>query len=365
MKKDYYKILGLNKDCTDADVKKAFRTLSMKWHPDKWVNGTDEEKKIADEKFKDIAESYKNLETEEKRRNIDMGGDPFKYEGVEDIFKMYNDLFRQYGGFNPFRQQRNHFTQEVKKTKPFDLVIDVNVTIEDFYNNNNINVKYERSNVCTHCNGSGFESDGFYVHCPACNGTGHRTLSNQYLNLTQDIVLPCNRCNGTGKIKFHPCKECDGVGLKNESKELKIKLPKGAKDGLTLRIQDKGNVKQDNVYGDLVIRFNLIPCEYSFNEIGDIYKEVYVDIFKCIAGGDEIVKLPDGKEYKIHIKPYTENNSLLKMANKGIVTNNFDETKSDVYLNIIHVMPKSLTDEELETVKKLIKDDNISRSDTL
>lgn len=284
---NYYETLGLSKDASADDIKRAYRKLAMEHHPDK---GGD------DKKFKEIAEAYEVLSDPNKRSQYDMGGgtkNPFQNTSFE---QMFNQMF----GNNPFNQQR-------KKVVP-DKIIELNVTVLESYNGLNKNINYAKRNPCDLCSGTG----GDRVACSSCNGHGFITRTTGTGFFSQVVRMTCNNCEGRGFNLKNICTKCNGTATNIAMESISVSIPKNVDDGMFLRLPSKGDYVMGQ-FGDLVLKIKLTP-DKNFEKINnDLVYNHYFDLKTVMNEYFEI----DHPEGKISVKVPTEFDTSKSLRIKG------------------------------------------------
>lgn len=348
--KDYYSILGVDRNASDTDIKKAFRKLAAQYHPDKQTDKSDEVKKQAEEKFKDINEAYQVLSDAEKRKHYNtygtmegMGG--FEGASNEDLMemfrKMHDDMFSQ--GFG--------FREMTPKGSNCRIVLDC--TLEDIYNGATKTLKYNRMGKCPHCNGTGSKS-GKIETCPDCGGTGMRRQVYRQGSFMQTIESPCMKCQGTGRLNTDPCPDCHGSGLVQISETVTIQIPPTARDNSYTVLEGKGNEAPNGMgeCGDLIVVFRV--KQHSVfgisNNNFDIYCKTNVNILDCILGCEKEVSCLDGTKVKIIIPQGSKENSRVVVKGKGL-SNGY--RNGDMLVYVSQIMPKALSEDEKKTLKEL------------
>lgn len=342
MAKNYYESLGVDKNATQDDIKKAYRKMAVKHHPDK---GGDEEK------FKEVSEAYNVLSDEQKKSNFDrygsaegggfqgnpFGGNPF---GGFDF-----DINSMFSGFNGFGQQ-----QQQQYVKGGDLRMNVKLNFHDVRDGKNVKLKYKYNVKCEHCHGNG----GDIKHCTTCNGTGKiRTTRNMGMFQTQSMT-DCHNCSGSGHSVTTKCKTCHGEGYTTKEIILPLDLPKGVNDGDKYKITGKGNFPtrggSKGLYGDLYVNItveNNTKLERSGNNL--IYN-IKLPFTKLMLGSDENIPSLDG-EIKIKIKPNTKPNEILRVREKGL--SNQNGVLGDIMVVVNLDIPTNLTEKEKELLIEL------------
>jgi len=333
MSKDYYNILGVNKEANESEIKKSYRKLSKKYHPD--VNPNNKE---AEDKFKEIAEAYSVLSDSEKRSNYDRfgsadgrGGNPFGDMGMNDIFSQF---------FGGGRQRQN------RRRKGNDIRVNIKLSLEDIYNGVNKKIKYRKTNKCSECNNTGGESS----KCTTCNGQGViNQVQNTPFGRIQNSVM-CSNCQGSGEMIVKPCGSCGGNGTKMGEVEYEFEIPKGLMDGEMLRVGGMGNAIKKGIDGDLIINIVEIPHD-KFRRVGnDIHQTLNLTYKDLVLGNDDVqVDTMNGK-IKIKIKKGTDIGTMLRIPTKGFIRGN--ET-GDMLLEVWLDIPKEVSKEDEEKINSL------------
>ena len=366
--KDYYGILGVDKNATEEEIKKKYKKLAIQYHPDKQQGKSDEEKKAAEEKFKEINEAYSILSDKNKRQQYDtfgtVDGDMGGMSG-DDAMAEFMKHFQNMGGFGGFGSMfDNDFYggRSQRIVKGTDIRVNVNLTMEELYNNVEKEITYRRKVRCSTCNGTG-SADGTTSQCPYCGGTGYITTTQRHGFAIMQQTTVCPHCNGQGKVLKNLCKDCGGSGLKIKEEKHKFKVPLGATDGAYTIVYGKGNAApqggENSVDGDMTLVFVVKPhSQYSINRQNpydiDYYKEL--PVIDCIMGCKVKFKHLDGKEYTINIKPGVTDGFVVKVRDKGLM----DSNGRRGYLNVIirQKMPKALSDNEKKLLNELKKSKN-------
>lgn len=341
MKKNYYDILGVDKNASQDAIKKAFRKLSLKWHPDRQSGKSGKERKEAEEKFKEIGEAYETLSDPQKRKRYDNPG----FSGFKDFFG---------GGFHHTWNGWNTTADWAKTIQPgSNCTATLNLNIEDFYNRGKKKVVFIKQFRCKTCNGAGGEG---VKTCPHCNGTRIITETNQQGNMFFQNTYPCPYCSGTGKIVEHRCADCSGTGLIGKLYEETIDLSELEiwhiiKDGINLNFNGKGSESKDKdgPNGNLIVTVN---HEYDHNiyningETGDVEQKLYIDWKDVLLGDKVVLDMPGGHKMKVTIPECCEIGKKLRLGGKGI-------NGADYYICVIPKFPEKLTDKEKELILKL------------
>ena len=363
MSKNYYDILGVKKDASEKEIKNAFRKLSLKYHPDKQVGKSDDEKKKAEDKFKEINEAYSVLSDPEKKKKYDTFG---SVDGGSGGFGgSWSDLFgghsgSGFGGFeeifrdienarNGRRTGRSSAWENVyEHIEPgTDIRMTIPLTIEEIFNGCTKKVKYNRNTRCPNCHGDG--GTGKHV-CTHCNGTGLMTRLTRNGFMTVQETVPCTYCNGKGTVIDTKCPTCNGSGFRQTSNTIDVTFPPGMINGLGISIENAGNesnsTKGKNGRFIAVAQHNYDGNIYTVNGL-DVIQKIYVDYYDLLLGCEYVIELPNGKRHKLNLPSCIPDGKLLRLRNEGIK----NETSSgDYYLEIHYKMPEKLSDYEREQI---------------
>ena len=346
MEKDYYKILDIPRGVSESEIKKAFKKLSIKWHPDKWANASEVEKNTAEEKFKEINEAYQILSDPQKKSNYDNFGNPDGPQG-------FGGGFDPFGGFNPFDIFRNHgFGGNHQRGPEPGATINykLGLNIEEIFKGCTKNVRYNRVKRCSTCGGEG--GTGVKT-CPHCHGTGMLTkVQRTQFGMIQNSG-PCPHCNATGKTVEHVCKDCNGKGLIEVPETVEVKVNPGMRQGQTITISGKGYDSKDKrgTTGDLVITivYDIDKNKYAIQG-NDVYELISVPYYKAILGGKLIRKLPTGQEVTIDIPKCSNHEQQITLFGKGL--------NGGKYIYILKIqMPNKISDEVEKLLQQIEKEE--------
>lgn len=341
-KKSYYEILGVDKNASEDDIKKSYRKLALKYHPDRLVNKSEEEKKEAESKFKEITEAYDVLSNPEKKRKYDNGGINW-----EDFM----------GGFNPFSGMGDIFNMggsrnRVNKGK--DCKVTISITLQEAYKGGKKNVSYNNCEPCEECKGTG-NANGVESKCQYCKGTGiisdMKQMGPGSFSMSQK---PCHHCGGTGKIITNPCKKCNGSGFTYKINTIEIDIPIGVVNGMYMKIAGKGGKPiGTGVNGDLIVMFEIIN-DYYFerpDEVNLLHHE-WIPFNECLLGFEKEFKTIDGGTVKVVAPELTPDGHSFIFKGKGMPHPNNPNFIGDYAVIIHYKLPTSLTKEQ----KKKLKD---------
>jgi molecular chaperone DnaJ len=360
-KRDYYEILGVKKDASKEDLKKAYRKLVKTYHPD--VNKESD----AEDKFKEIQEAYEVLSDDTKRTAYDQyghagtagfnpggAGNGYDFQGTPfDMGDIFNTFFgNDFGsgfGFD-FSGGRTSPREDMGS----DIRYRVRVSFEEAMKGGEYKIKIKREEKCDVCNGSG-SSDGKTKECSVCNGSGQqRDVRNTILG-QMSVMSTCRNCGGTGKVIENPCKECKGVGVKSREESFSIKIPAGAYDGMILRFRGGGNTGRNNgSVGDLYIEIEVEASEKFERRGNDIYSEQAVPVYIAVLGGNIEVETITGF-VKLKIPKGTQSGTIFKLKNKGCPIFNSSGDRGDQYVRVNVDIPERLSREEKQLWDELSK----------
>ena len=369
-KKDYYDVLGVQKTVTKDELKSVYRKLALKYHPDR--NKSPE----AEEKFKEISEAYAVLSDQEKRKRYDTYGhvgNEEVFRGSEDnfaeIFKdigfgNVGDIFEQIfgrmgggrgGGFNNDPFSFNSRTSN-RRQRGRDLLYDVEMTLEEVAKGKKEEIQIPTIEDCSVCSGTGASPGTSPRICPTCNGQGQtRRVYNQNQFSTFISLETCNACHGEGKIIEKPCNTCHGNGKVRKTNNLKIDIPSGVEDGVTLRISGKGENIQGGMNGDLLVRVHVLPHQlFKVLDDGDLMYNYDVSFIDLILGTETRVPTIDGTE-KLKIPACTKANAVFKIKGKGLPRyGKFG--RGSQYIKIEVKLPDKINDIQKNLLKDLSKE---------
>lgn len=339
--KNYYEILGVDKNASDSDIKKAYRKLAAQWHPDRWVNATEEEKKTAEEKIKEINEANSVLSDPEKRKNYDMFGN------AEPGF---DEGFDPFEGFNPFGRR-----QRVEKGE--DIVAYVDLTmLESFTGVRNKEVKVNKKEPCKHCNGTGNE-DGKEHKCPHCNGTGRIVKTQGGTNTFFQTITTCPYCRGTGKEVTKPCKECKGSGFSDSYETKKFDIPAGVFDGADMVIQGHGSLpkNRNGMPGDLHLMIHVSNDRNFIREENDLVYILELNLYEAWCGCEKTVYRIDGQQYRIKINERTEDGYEIIKYGAGFEDVRMRE-RGNFIIRVKYKTPTKITKEQKKLLEEFYKE---------
>ena len=369
-KKDYYDLLGVEKTASENDIKKAYRKLAMKYHPDKFSNASEKEKKEAEEKFKEVNEAYQVLSDPDKRAKYDrFGHAAFEnggggaggfggfggFEGFGNAEDIFSSFFGGGGGFGGFGGGRQRGPEPGA-----DLRVDVTLTLEEVAKGVEKEINYRRQAKCKTCNGTGAEPGSNLKTCDKCNGTGKIKVTQRTVFGNFQSVEECDKCKGKGKIPEKKCKSCNGTGLERETVKKTVKIPIGIEDGQRLRLSGMGDASTEGgPNGDLYIFIHVKEHDFFVRHGDDIICEIPITFAKAALGGEIDIPTLKGKK-SIKIPAGTQNGKVFRLKGEGI-NNPRGYAPGDQLVKIIIEVPTNLTDDQQELLRKFdesLKDKN-------
>jgi len=355
-KQDYYDVLNIDKNASKSEIKKAYRKMALKYHPDK------NKEKGAEEKFKEISEAYAVLYDDEKRKMYDTYG----HAGIdqqfskEDIFRGadFGDIFRGmgFGGFDDifeqFFGQRRGFHQQPRTQRGRDLRFDMEIRLEDAYRGVETEIRIPRTEVCDTCKGSGAKPGSEPKKCPQCGGSGQMRVSQRTAFGVFTQVGTCQKCQGEGTIIEKPCSSCHGRGTVQKTRMIDLKIPKGVNDGSQLRLAGQGEqIGKGGVGGDLYVVIH-IKNHPKFKRRGnDLLQKISVSFPQAVLGSKIDVDVISGTE-KLKIPEGAESGDVFKLSGKGMPRlqgRGFGDMYVEVHVNT----PKKLSRKAKKLVEEL------------
>lgn len=370
-KRDYYEVLGVAKNATSDEIKKAYKKMAIKYHPDRNPGN-----KEAEEKFKEAAEAYDVLRDEQKRARYDqfghagMGGATgggyggAGFSNMEDIFSMFGDIFGGHAGFSGFGGFGGGGAQGQKVYRGSDLRIKVSVTLNEVAEGVTKKFNVRKYVACPDCNGSGSQ-DGHQETCLACGGSGvtYRTVQSMFGRM--QTQQPCQQCGGEGKVIKNKCKKCHGEGVVEEKEIVEVNIPKGVDEGMVINVPGKGNAgRRGGVNGDLQVIIEVKEHPDFIRQDQNIIYNLLLDIPTAILGGEVEVPTLDGRA-KIKIPAGTQAGKVLKLRGKGLpAVQGYGYGVGDLIVHISLFTPETLNKDEKKIVESLLKNENFQPSDS-
>lgn len=351
-KRDYYEVLGVQKNATEAELKKAYRQMAIKYHPDK--NPGD---KASEEKFKEAAEAYEVLSNPEKKQKYDQYGhaglgNASGFGGgsmnMDDIFSHFGDIFGDmFGGGYSSRGQRSR-----RVNKGSNLRVKVKLTLEEIANGVEKKIKVNKYINCSTCNGTGAKGGSSYSTCSTCHGTGHVTrVTNTFLGQMQTSSA-CPSCGGEGQIITDKCNTCFGNGIVKGEEIISLNIPAGVSEGMQLSVSGKGNAAaRGGINGDLIILIEEVEHPLLMRDNENLLYEHYISIPEAALGTTIEVPTINGKA-RVKIDPGTQSGKVLRLKGKGLPSLN-SYSRGDLLVNVNVWTPQVLSKEEKAIMEKI------------
>ena len=363
-KRDYYEVLGLEKSASADDIKAAYRKAALKWHPDRWVSGTDAEKKTAEEKFKEASEAYSVLSDPDKKAKYDQ----FGFAGVDGAgaqdwsqgFGSLNDIlnnlfggafggaFGGFGGVGGFGGGQSG----TRTMRGRDIRTRVRLTLEEIAKGCTKEVSIERNRPCPECGGRGTKNSSDVKTCPTCHGSGQvQNVVNSLFGRTMTYTT-CPQCNGEGKIVTNPCSHCKGTGLERRRETVQVKVPAGVEDGMQLTLRGEGHAAaRGGVNGDLLVIIEEQQHPQLKRQGADLFYTRVISVPEAMLGTEIQIPTLDGAQ-KLKIDSGTQSGTVLRLRGKGMPEVN-GYGKGDLYIKILVWIPRKLNRSEKESIEAM------------
>ncbi len=348
-KRDYYSILGVPRQAGEEDIKKAYRQLALKYHPDRNPGN-----KEAEENFKEAAEAYEVLHDSQKRQLYDayghegLRGTGFSgFSGFEDIFSSFGDIFQDFFSFGSFGGQAR---QRTAARPGDDLLYALDLSFEEAVSGTEKEVEIDTFVMCSRCSGSGAEPGSRDTMCPACQGSGQVVSSQGFFR----ISTSCARCQGTGKVLVSPCRQCQGQGRMRNGKRVQVKVPAGVDSGTRLRLRGEGESGyRGGPPGDLYVRIEVTPHPHIERDGDNLYSKISISFLQAILG--DTVEMPtlDG-EKSITIAPGTQPGAVVRFTGEGVPKLR-GYGRGDLFVEVEVRIPKGITPRQEEILHEFME----------
>lgn len=366
-KRDYYEVLGVGKQATDDEIKKAYRKIAIKYHPDRNPGN-----KEAEEKFKEAAEAYSVLSDKQKRQQYDqfgfdgpnMGGGfgGFGSAGgfsMDDIFSMFGDVFGGRGGFSGFGGFGGGGAQRAQY-RGSDLRLKVRLSLQEVATGVTKKFKVKKDVVCQHCHGSGAQAGSSATTCPTCNGNGYTVKTVRSILGMMQTQSECPTCHGEGKVIKNKCPHCAGTGIVKGEEVVEINIPAGVAEGMVVNVPGKGNAAPHNgVNGNIQVFIEEEPNDTFIRDNQDIIYNLLLDFPTAALGGEVEIPTIDGKKVRVKIEAGTQPGKTLRLRGKGLpAVQGYGNGQGDLVVNISVYVPKTLERHERQMLEQLRSSDN-------
>lgn len=367
---DYYQILGVERTASEDEIKRAYKKMAIKYHPDR--NPGDKE---AEEKFKQAAEAYDVLRDPEKRSRYDQFGKAgvnggaggfggFNGQGMnmDDIFSMFGDIFGGRHGFGGFNSAEN----QTRQYRGSDLRLKVKVNLNDVMNGVTKKFKVRKDIICDECKGSGCEKGTSPETCSTCNGRGYVIRTQRSIFGMMQTQQPCPACNGEGTIIKHKCHKCHGEGVVSGEEIIEARIPAGVADGMMVNVPGKGNAaKHNGIPGDIQILIEEEPSKIFIRDENDLIYNLLLTVPQAVLGDDIEIPTVDGK-VKIKIAPGTQPGKVLRLRGKGIpAIQGYGYGKGDLVINISVYIPEKINDKERKLFEEIRNSENVKSNESV
>jgi molecular chaperone DnaJ len=358
-KRDYYEVLGISKDASADEIKKAYRKKALQYHPDK--NPGDKE---AENKFKEAAEAYEVLRDPNKKQRYDQFGHAGMKNGaggaggfggfsdVEDIFSAFGDIFGgHFGGFGGFgSSSQGHAGRRV--TRGSDLRVKVRLTLREVANGVEKKIKVKKYVQCQHCNGTGAKNASAYSTCSTCRGSGRVTRVTNTLLGQMQTASTCPTCHGEGKIISEKCNYCGGEGVVRDEEIISVKIPPGVGEGMQMNVSGKGNAaRRGGVNGDLLVVITEEDHPTLVRDGNNLIYNLFLSFPEITLGTTAEIPTVESK-VKVKIEPGTQPEKILRLRGKGLPDVN-GYGRGDLLVRVHVWIPKKLNAEERQQLENL------------
>ena len=363
-KRDYYEVLGVGKNASADDIKQAYRKAALKWHPDRWVSGTAEEKKTAEEKFKEASEAYSVLSDADKKARYDQFGfagvdgqaGPDFSQGFGNLDDILNNLFGGgFGGGFSFSDLFGGGRQRGPSVmRGRDIRTRVRLTLEEIAKGCDKEVVIERNRPCPDCDGRGARNASDIKVCPTCQGRGQVYQRMGFMTAAQT----CPQCHGEGKIVSNPCSRCKGTGLERKKETVRVHIPAGVENGMQLSLRGEGHsAPRGGVNGDLLVVIEEQAHPELKRDGANLFYTKVISVTDAMLGCEIQVPCLDGPQ-KLKIDAGTQSGTVQRLRGKGLPSVN-GYGSGDLYVKILVWIPRKLKGEAKEAVEKLAATDAV------
>jgi molecular chaperone DnaJ len=352
-KRDYYEILGVAKNASEDEIKKAYRKLAMQYHPDRNPGNAEAEKK-----FKEATESYEVLKDKEKRSAYNsyghqafsqggggksQGGQGFEGFDFSDIFSNFGDIFGDFGGGESGRKRS-------AATRGSDVRYNLSISLEQAFNGVTQNISFAIPSVCSSCGGGGSEKNEKPVDCGICKGSGKVRAQQGFFI----VERACGTCSGRGQVIKNPCKTCRGDGRANKERSLSVKIPAGVDEGSKIKLAGEGEAgMRGGIAGDLYVFISVKKHEFFTRDDDDIYCEMPIRFTAAVLGGSIEIPIIDNTKAKLQIPEGTKTGQQFRLKSRGMTILNAGGRRGDMLVKVFIETPSKVSKEERELLQKL------------
>lgn len=361
-KRDYYEVLGVDKNASEDEIKKAYRKIAIKYHPDR---NPDDPK--AEEKFKEAAEAYSVLNDAQKRQQYDQ----FGFDGpgggfggfgdgagfsMDDIFSMFGDVFGGGAGFGGF----GGGSRQAPRYRGADLRLKVKLSLQEVATGVTKKFKVRKDVVCNHCHGTGAEGGSSSETCPNCHGSGVEIRTQQSIFGMMQTQTTCHVCGGEGKVIKNKCSHCHGDGVVKGEEVVEINIPAGVAEGMVVNVPGKGNAgKRNGITGNIQVYIEEEDNDTFIRDGQNVIYNLLLDFPTAVLGGQVDIPTIDGTIVIIKIEPGTQPGKTLRLRGKGLpAVQGYGNGTGDLIVQISIYVPKELSKSEKEAIEEFRNSDN-------
>ncbi len=365
-KRDYYEVLGVSKNASAEDIKSAYRKLALKWHPDRWVSGTDAEKKTAEENFKEASEAYSVLSDPQKKARYDqfgfdgdqMGGGGFDFGGF-DLNEILRSVFGGAGGFGGFGGGFDFGGfgggSGSRSTRGQDIRTRVTLTLEEIAKGCTKTVSIEHNRPCPECGGKGTKNSSDIKTCPTCHGSGQvRQAVRGIFGMQSFSISTCPQCGGKGKVVSNPCRRCHGTGLERIREDVSVQIPAGVQEGMQITVPNQGHADPNGgPNGDLLVVIREASHADLLRDGVNLFYTKVISVMDAMLGCEITVPSLDGP-YKIKVEPGTQSGTVQRIRGKGLpAVQGYGRGTGDLFVKLMVWVPRKLSRSEREKLEEM------------
>jgi DnaJ-related protein SCJ1 len=345
--KDYYKVLGVARDASTKQIKKAYRELSLKYHPDKNPDGASKEK------FVEIGNAYEVLTDDEKRRIYDQYGEEGLKDGGRNKFTNPFDIFSSFG----FGGGGGHSHQHQEQKKGANIEIPLEVTLKDLYLGKAFTVGHKKQVLCHKCRGTGAKNAEDVTTCTDCGGSGTKIYTQQlgpgFITQSQRT---CDKCNGKGKIVKSQCPVCKGSKVGMEDDSFTVYVERGMPNGHQIRFEQEADENPDITPGDVIFKIVTAPHKRFVRVENDLHLKMNISLLEALVGFSKVIKHLDGHDVKVEKTDVTKPGEVIQIEEEGMPFHNFPSQAGSLFIEFGIRMPTTLSEQQKEGFKALLVD---------
>jgi len=345
--RDYYEVLGVRREASLKEIRKAYRDLSLKWHPDKNKGNAE-----AEERFVELSNAYEVLSDEEKRRTYDQYGEEGLKDGGRAGFRSPFDIFSSFG-FGGGGGGHGHVHQEQRKGPSIEIPLEV--SLKDLYIGKTLKVGHRKQVLCPKCRGTGGKDPNDVQTCPECRGTGTKVYTQQlgpgFITQTQKT---CERCSGKGRIVKTVCPFCKGTKVSTDDEYFTVTIERGMPDGHRIVFEQEADEAPDTVPGDVIFQVQTRPDKRFVRQGHDLHMKMTISLLEALVGFSKTVRHLDGHEVQVKKDDITKPGEVLVIPEEGMPHHEFSSQTGNLFIEFIVKMPTSLTEEQKQGFRDLL-----------